>query len=134
MTREELKQIYYINKEIKMYQNELERLRCQSFVKGQVLSGMPFNTGISDPTCSMATEMHELELIIQGKLAEVQRQRKRIMQFINDVPNSEVRQVLYYKHVSNMNWYRVAAEMGEGYSADAVKKCYYRFLEKNNIE
>lgn len=133
MTREELNQIHNINKEIRMYQAELERLRCQSFVKGQVLSGMPHNSGISDPTCNMATDMHELELIIQGKLAEIQRQRKRIMQFINDVPNSEIRQVLFYKYISNMNWFRVASEMGEGYSADGVKMMHYRFLKNNNI-
>ena len=56
MTREELKQIYYINKEIKMWQRELDRLQCKSLIGSQSLDGMPKGSGTSDKVANLAIE------------------------------------------------------------------------------
>ena len=68
VTKEELKQIYYINKEIKMWQKELDRLECKSLVKGQEITDMPFGSGTSDKVADLAIEKADIRLIIEGKL------------------------------------------------------------------
>ena len=133
MTIEELKQIYYINGEIKMWQRELERLQCKSLVKGQEITDMPRGSGTSDKVADLAIEMVEVETSIKGKLAEIQLQRKKVLNYIEDIPDSTTRQIVYLYCVSNLNWHQVSREMGEGYSADGVKQTYYRHLKKNGI-
>lgn len=134
MTKEELKQIYYINNEIKMWQKELDRLECKSLVKGQEITDMPFGSGTSDKVADLAIEKADIKLIIEGKLKEIQLQRKKIMEYIDSVDDSITRQIIYLHCVSNLNWHQVARTIGEGYSADGVKQTYYRYLKKNGVK
>jgi hypothetical protein len=134
LTREELKQIYYLNKEVKMWQRELDRLQCKSLVKGQEITGMPHVPGISDKVGEIATAMADIEAIIRGKLAEIQIQRKKIMEYINNIDDSIARQVIFLRCVSNLSFYDIAKELGDGYTYDAVRQIYYRRLKKDGIK
>lgn len=116
-----------------MWQKELDRLECQSLVKGQKISDMPRGYGTSDKVANLATEKVEIQTIIKGKLAEVQLQRKKVLNYIENIPDSTTRQIVYLYCVSNLNWCQVAREMGEGYTADAAKQTYYRHLKKYGI-
>ena len=55
MTRERLSQIYYLEKEQKMWEEKLRELEAASLIKGQEITGMPFaNTGeTSDKVMSL---------------------------------------------------------------------------------
>ena len=128
MTREELKQIYYINGEIKMWQKELDRLECKSLVKGQIISDMPRGNGTSDKVGDLAIERVEVGTVIQGKLAEIQIQRKKILDYISEVDDSLLRQIMYLRNVSCMTWGQVAKETNN--SPDCVRKIYDRHFEK----
>lgn len=128
MTKEELKQIYYINGEIKMWQRELERLQCKSLVKGQEISDMPRGNGTSDKVGDLAIERNEVEVIINGKLAEIQVQRKKIMDYINGVDDSLLRQIMFFRNVSCMSWNQVARELGK--TETCVKQIYSRHFRK----
>lgn len=129
MTKEELKQIYYINKEIKMWQREIERLQCKSLVKSQEITGMPFCGGTSDKVADIATEKADIEIIIKGKLAEIQLQRKKIIDYINKIEDSLLRQIMFYRNVSCMNWNQVARELGS--TENCVKQIYSRHFRKD---
>jgi hypothetical protein len=130
VTKEELKQIYYLNQEIKMWQKELERLQCKSLVKGQEITGMPFVGGASDKVGDMVTQIVEIEQIIRGKLSEIQLQRKKIIEYINNIEDSLLRQVIFLRNVSCMNWNQVANELGS--SENCVKQMYSRHFKQNN--
>jgi hypothetical protein len=129
VTKEELKQIYYLNQEIKMWQKELERLQCKSLVKGQEVTGMPFVSGTSDKVGDMVTQIVDIELIIRGKLSEIQLQRKKIIEYINSIEDSLLRQVIFLRNVSCMNWNQVANELGS--SENCVKQMYSRHFRKD---
>lgn len=130
MTREELKQIYYINKEIKMWQRELDRLQCKSLIGGQSLDGMPKGSGMSDKVADLAIEKEEIREIINGKLAEIQVQRKRIMNYINGVDDSLLRQIMFLRNVSCMTWRQIANELGS--TENCVKQIYSRHFRKDS--
>ena len=129
MTKEELKQIYYLNKEVKMWQKELERLQCMSLIKGQQITGMPHVPGVSDKVGDLATTMADIETIIRGKLAEIQMQRKRIIEYINSIDDSLLRQIIFLRNVSCMSWNQIANELGS--NENCVKQIYSRHFRKN---
>jgi hypothetical protein len=117
-----------------MWQKELEKLQYKSLIKGQEITGMPFVTGTSDKVGDMVSTMIDIEAIIRGKLAEIQMQRKRIIEYIDSIESSTDRQVVFLYCVSNLNFYQIAKEMGPGYTYDCVRQSYYRRLKKDNIK
>lgn len=132
MTKEELKQIYYLNKEIKMWQRELDRLQCKSLVKGQEITGMPHVPGISDKVGDIATEIKYIEDIIKGLLARIQIERRRIMEYIDNIDDSLLRQIIFLRNVSCMSWNQIAKEIGNN-TEDSVRKMYDRFIKNRNL-
>ena len=114
-----------------MWQKELNKKQCQSIVGSQKITGMPFGTGLSDKVANMACDIAETELIIKGKLAEVQQQRKKIIDFINSVDDSFMRQIIFLRNVSCMSWEDVAREIGGNNKGESIKKKYYRYFEEN---
>lgn len=113
-----------------MWTQELKRIEEKSLIKSPQMTGMPFGRGISDPTGDLATELAETKAIVEGKLLELQLQRKKMMQYITTISDSFMRQILFYRHVSCMNWNQVAMNIGGGNTADGVRKAHKRFLEK----
>lgn len=128
MTREELKQIYYLNKEVKMWQKELERLQCMSLIKGQQITGMPHVPGVNDKVGDLVATMADIEAIIRGKLAEIQMQRKRIIEYIDSIDDSLLRQIMFLRNVSCMTWRQIANELGS--NENCVKQIYSRHFRK----
>ncbi|MFA9376248.1 MAG: hypothetical protein ACERKZ_05765 [Lachnotalea sp.] len=130
MTKEELKQIYNLNKEAEMWQRELNKLESMSLVKGQEITDMPRCSGTSDKVGDLAIEKVEIESIIKGKLAEIQLQRKKIMEYIDNVEDSTMRQIIYLRNVCCASWNEVANSVGGNSTEYSVRKKYSRFLKK----
>ncbi len=127
MTKSDLEQIYYLNRELKLWRDELERIRCRSLVG----SPMPHNgsgSGISDKVADRAEKIIELESRIAAKQDEIQRLRDEAVAFISGIPDSLTRQIVYYRCVSLMSWRRVAYEVGGGNTEENVRQIYSRFL------
>ena len=127
LTKDELKQIYYINKEIQMWQRELEKIRSQGLVKSPTISDMPKGGqkfDISDYVSAIA----DYEAVIRGLLAKVQIQRKKIIEYIEGVDDSLMKQIIFYRCVSCMTWQKVADAVGGNNTENSVKKAYSRFL------
>ena len=128
MTKEELRQIYYLNREVKMWQDELDRMQRQSIVMSPRLTGTPRGSGLHDPVAGTAVAAADIEAIIRGKLAEIQIQRKQIVEYIDTIEDSLVRQIMFYRYMSCMSWTQVAMEIGGSNTPDGVRKIHDRFL------
>lgn len=131
MTAEELNQIYYLNKEIKMWKRELIRSQSRSLIGGKGMDGMPRGGGLSDPVADRAIEEERIRQLIDGKLAEIQIQRGRIIEYIATVQDSFMRQIIYYRHIGLMSWRQVALHIGGGNTEEGVKKAHQRFIKKS---
>ena len=97
LTKDELKQIYYINKEIQMWQRELEKIRSQGLVKSPTISDMP-------------------------------KGGQKLIEYIEGVDDSLMKQIIFYRCVSCMTWQEVADAVGGNNTENSVKKAYSRFL------
>lgn len=129
ITKDELRKIYYINREIIMWQRELDKLKCASLVKSPIISDMPRggqHKGMEDYAINLA----ECEAMIAGLLARVQAQRKRIMEFINGIDDSLLKQIIFYRHISCMTWNEVANMIGGGNTENSVRMAYNRYFNK----
>lgn len=129
MTKAELEQIYYLNRELKMWETELERVRCKSLV-GSPLPSNSHGSGVSDKVADRAERIIELENRIIAKRDEIQRLRDEAVEYIYGIPDSLTRQIIYYRCVSLFGWTRVAYEIGGNNSPDGVRMIYNRFMNK----
>ena len=127
MTKAELEQIYYLNRELKMWETELERVRCKSLV-GSPLPSNSHGSGVSDKVADRAERIIELENRIIAKRDEIQRLRDEAVEYIYSIPDSLTRQIIYYRCVSLMSWRRVAYEVGGYNTAESVRQIYSRFM------
>lgn len=129
MTKAELEQIYYLNRELKLWETELERVRCKSLV-GSPLPGNSHGSGVSDKVADRAERIIELENRIIAKRDEIQRLRDEAVAYIESIQDSLTRQIIYYRCVSLMSWRRVAYEVGGNNTPDGVRMIYNRFMER----
>ncbi len=129
MTKEELEQIPYLNRELKMWERELAELRAQSLVCSPQMSAAR-SEGISDKVGDRAQRTADLEALIEAKREEIQDARDRAVRYITDIPDSLTRMVVYYHCVSLMSWRRVAYEVGGANTEESVRKIYKRFFDR----
>ena len=129
MTRDELEQIYYLNRELRKLERELEELTAKSLIQSP-LPNASHGSGVSDKVGRLAQERVDTEQLIRDKKAEIQHQRDKALEYIYNIPDSLTRQVVYYRCVSLMSWKRVAYEVGGKNTEESVRKVYTRFFEK----
>ena len=127
MTKSDLEQIYYLNRGLKLWETELERVRCKSLV-GSPLPGNSHGSGVSDKVADRAERIIELENRIIAKRDEIQRLRDEAVEYIYSIPDSLTRQIIYYRCVSLMSWRRVAYEVGGNNTEESVRQVYSRFM------
>lgn len=128
MTKKEVNQIYYLNREIEMWQNQLKQLR-ENGLQSPKLNGMPKGGALSDPTASEAVSIADLELIIESLLVKVQMARKAIYEYIDSLDDSLIRQIIMYRCISLCTWEEVAIYVGGRNSAESVRKIFDRHFD-----
>lgn len=130
MTKKELSQIYYLNREVKMWQRELDEI---SLVRSPPLEDNGGRSaGTSDSTANAVQRREQIQTIISGKLAEIQLKLAEMMDFINSIPDSQTRQIFTYRCINGMSWNEVADRVG-GNTEDSVRKVFTRYCRKNGI-
>lgn len=67
---------------------------------------------------------HRLLAKLNGQIADAE-------EYIDSLPDSEIRRILTFKCIDGRNtWKEVAEAMGEGYTDEMCRKIYARFLNK----
>ncbi len=131
MTIDDASQIYYINKEIKALYRELAELKQQSFFKPIIISDMPHGGDTKDLYVEYTSSVLEIEDMIRYSLMKLQRERKKIEQFLDTVKDSELRLILRLRCINNMNWQEIGDEIGMD-RRTASRKFYNYFKVAHN--
>ncbi len=53
-----------------------------------------------------------------------------VEEYIQKIPDSEIRRIARMRYIENLSWRRVAVHMGKGYTEDSCRIKMDRFLEK----
>lgn len=93
-----------------------------------VIEGFP-NDDIEIRRGLLRIRKNHLELLNNRILAQI----NEIEAFMWSIPNnSPIRMIVRLRYIENLQWDEVASRFGAGYSEDAVKKMFYRYIEKEN--
>lgn len=129
MTKKGLEQIYWLRKELKMWQDRLSDLQADIALSPKVMDGMPYSrtNSISSPTEQKAIRLTEVRKIVEGKLSEIQIAIADIEEYIMSIDDSMTRQIIEYRCCMLMSWEEVANTLGDGYTSESVRQIYHRF-------
>lgn len=130
MTKRELSQLYYLDKEIKKDKERLEELETQATKITQDIKGMPFTVGTSDKTGGFAIEIAEQKGLIESKLNQCIILKNRIYRYINTIDDSLTRQIFTERYIDLKTWLKIALSVGGDNTADSVRMIHNRFLKK----
>ena len=132
MTREEVNQIYYLNREIRELQRKLEELRC-SGLQSPKIDGMPKAPGRNgSPTERQGVAEADLQLQIEKLLQEVKRKQREIFEYIGSVEDSMIRMIIIFRCVDLCTWEEVAGHIGGPMTADSARMAFKRHFEAEN--
>ena len=129
MTEKQLNQIYYLSKEKKMWEDKLNELTEIKAV-GYENSGAGHGSDISSPVVRLAEQREKIREIISAKLAEISYVEREILEYINTIDDSLIRQIMIHRHIELKSWVQVAFAIGGNNTADSVRKMHDRFLQK----
>ena len=120
LTKKELSQLFYLNKEIEMEKNRLKELEEAATDTSVKISGLPHTSGISNKT-ALAAEIAEKEAIAEYN---------RLTRYICTVEDSLIRQILRYRYIDGKSWLEVANTIGGNNTMDGVRMIAYRYIDK----
>ncbi len=117
VTRQELQQYFYLNREINFMSEEVKDLKNK--YKKTKPSNIP------------QLEMLELQqLTLNGKIKRCQELKNKIETFVGQIDDSLTRQIFYYRYIKFMTWRKVSSMVGGYCSEDGVRMIAERYLKK----
>lgn len=130
VTRDDLKQIYHITREIKKREAQLSELRELTGAKAQRLTGMPRGGNISDETGNAATRLLDLEMILLGEKKKLEMAKAEVILFISQIEDSYIRRIVEYRHYDLLPWKDIADLMGGRATTVSIRKTYSRWIRE----
>ena len=119
MTKKELRQLYYLNREIMNDTEELLDLKFERKCSGDSRWGKRQEKMIA---------VREKEIV--EKIRRCQGLKNKIRTYINSIDDSFVRQIFQYRFIKCLPWRNVAYMVGGGNTPDSVRKIVDRYLNK----
>ena len=129
MTKHELSQLYYLNREIELDKQRLLELESAATSVTSRITGLPHASGISNKT-AIAAEMVYLKGKIQSNIDRCFYEYNRLITYINSVDDSLVRQILTCRFINGMSWTQVACSIGGDNTPDGVRMIANRFMQR----
>lgn len=130
MTRKDLEKIYWLKRELKMWEERLHELEADMSPDTPAPDGMPHSVtnAIKSPTEDKAIVIADHIAIISGKAAELRMTIKEVETFIAGIDDPLIRQIVDYRCVKCMQWEEVAEKLGKNYPSERARQIYHRFV------
>ena len=127
MTREGLRKVYLIDREIEMLEKELDRIRQQSLMKSKKITGMPFaNTNeTGDPTQELALKIMSAQEELSVQKIKLEKERLELLHYIYSIEDPLLRLIVKYRCVDCLGWQKIADLVG--YERTSVSKKFNEF-------
>ena len=131
MTRKELEKVYFLKRELKMWEKRLEELYADISQDTKAADGMPHSVtnNVSSPTESKAIQIADHIDMIKGKQAEIRIAIREVEAFIVSIDDPLIRQIVELRCAYCMTWDEVADRIGSNTSAENMRLIYHRFIK-----
>ena len=134
MTRQELKQIRYLKREIRLIQEQIAAVESE-IVTDKVTGSDPDHPWTERHYIirGLPGERNEKLLRLRDRLErrmnDLQDLRAEIFAWVEGIEDSLLRQIIVLRHVNGLSWRQVAREIGAGTTWDSLRKMHDRFIE-----
>ena len=130
LTKKELSQLYFLNREIEEIQRRIEELECLATGCTINITGMPKSGSNSDKIAKYVAEIADLECLLDLNLKKCFYELNRLNRYINSIEDSQIRMIISLRYVNGLPWEQVAASRSYTLSGESVRKTHDRFLKK----
>lgn len=134
MTRQKLKQVRYLKREIRLIQEQITAVEAE-IVTDKVTGSDPEHPWTERHYIirGLPGERNEKLLRLRDRLErrmnDLQDLRAEIFAWVEGIEDSLLRQIIVLRHVNGLSWRQVAREIGGGNTADSVRKMHDRHFE-----
>lgn len=131
MTRKELNQLYYLDKELKRCEENLQFLRDSIHAKSPNYDGMPKQIGGSSSQVEeLVFRLMKAEESVEGYKEAILIRKARILDWLSTLDDILLAQIVDYRCVKLMTWDEVAVHIGGGNTEESVRKYFTRNIPK----
>ena len=131
MNKKTLNQYTNLVKEAQKLEKRIERLRKQSSqVSDVVQNGYKRHAVIFGYDVVRDSKLKELEFLLMDRKAKIIIQQTEIENYINNIEESDIRQIFEHRYIDGMNWYQIQIAMGYNHE-DTARKKHDKYLEEN---
>lgn len=127
ITVQRLSQLRYLKHEIEAERERLVELRGLAEFGARQTDGMPKGSRKSNRVARFAVEMSYLQQLIADNMQRAVCELLRLQQFINEIEDSELRLIFFYRYIKCLSWQNVAFRMGQ-YDEQLPRKKHDRYL------
>lgn len=128
MTKKELSRYYYLEREIRQDREEIENLNAKLTHITQVLSDMPKGSPQRDRIDEIIDELARRDNLLHEKIARAEKERNKILQYINSIDDSLIRLIIQYRYLNLLTWTKVACFVGGNNTPDGVRMLSDRYI------
>lgn len=133
MTKKELSQLYWLNREIEEQQRRLEELESLATSCTQHITGMPKTPVVIDKLSKYVAEIIDLKGLIDLNIKKCFYELNRLNRYIESVEDSQMRMILSLRYINGLSWQQIAFSIGE-YDEQYPRKKHNKFLAKNKLD
>ena len=133
MTKEELSQLFYLNKEIERDRARLISLReratatTPAYCRISASASNNFDCKIA----RSAEEIADIEAMISKRIELCWFERKRLENYISTITQSYIRELFKLRFCELKTWNQIADEIGGNNTEDSVRKTVERYIERH---
>ena len=135
MTRQKLKQIRHLKREIELLEDQILNLEA-GIVTDKVRGSLPHHPWIETSFKitgfdreELSRKMERLKERLQRRVDDLMDLRAEILEFVEGIDDSLLRQVIILRHVNGLTWDQVAKEVGGGNTGNTLQKMHDRYFE-----
>lgn len=130
MTKKELSQLYWLNREIAEEKRKLAELEVAAAGSTAKITGLPHVTGAHDKIGDLAILIAEQRDLIDLKVRQSVIEYNRLNRYINGIEDAQMRMILSMRYVNGLSWQQVAFSIGESDESYPRRK-HNEFLRKS---
>ena len=130
MTKNELRQLYHINREILDIKDRIAELQGDYIKATRMSHDNARPSGTSDKVGELACRIADLHTLYTVKLQELYLKKAQIERFIDTIEDAETRLILRLRHINCLEWQEIAVELN--YSDRHVRRKYGKYINMSN--
>ena len=130
MTKRELSQLYFINKDIEWRRRKVEQLEWEAEKMTTEFSDMPKAGGFQDKLSKLVAQIVDEKKMILFRLEEAQIERRKLEYYISAIPEPKIRVYMQYRYLDGLPWQQVANHAGNDITDEGARIAVERYLSK----